>query len=114
MTATLPLAAILLLAAGTYAFRLAGPLLHERLGQERPGHPGTTGRLPATLATATTVLLLSLAATSALTESQDFAGWSRTAGALTAAVLALRRASFPVIVLAAAATTALLRLCGIP
>ena len=117
MTATLPLAAIFLLAAGTYAFRLAGPLLHERLGQERPGnpeHPSATGRLPAVLATATTVLLLSLAATSALTESQDFAGWSRTAGALAAAVLALRRASFPVIVLAAAATTALLRLCGIP
>ncbi|WP_106401102.1 AzlD domain-containing protein [Actinocorallia populi] len=106
MTATLPMAAILLLAAGTYAFRLAGPLLHERLG--------AADRLAAPLAMATTVLLLALAATSALTEDQGFAGWSRTAGVLTAALLALRRAPFPVIVLAAAATTALLRLCGIP
>ena len=106
MTPTLPLAAILLLAAGTYAFRLAGPLLHERLGPaEKLSHP---------LAMATTVLLLALVATSALTENQEFAGWARPAGVLLAALLALRRAPFPVIVLTAAGTTALLRLCGVP
>jgi branched-subunit amino acid transport protein len=106
MTATLPMTAILLLAAGTYAFRLAGPLLRERLGP--------ADRLTRPLAAATTVLLLALVATSALTENQDFAGWSRPAGVLAAAALALRRAPFPVVVLTAAATTALLRLCGIP
>lgn len=106
MTPTLPPAAILLLAAGTYAFRLAGPLLHGRLGSAE--------KLARPLAMATTVLLLALVATSALTEGQESAGWSRPAGVLLATLLALRRAPFPVIVLAAAATTALLRLCGIP
>jgi hypothetical protein len=106
MTATLPMTAILLLAAGTYAFRLAGPLLHERLG--------SADRLAAPLAAAATVLLLAFAATSTLTDNQEFAGWARPAGVLTALVLALRRAPFPAIVLAAAATTALLRLCGVP
>lgn len=105
-TAAMPLAAILLLAAGTYAFRLAGPLLRDRLGDP--------ARLAAPLTTATTTLLLALAATSALTEGQGPAGWSRPAGVLVAALLALRRAAFPLIVLTAAATTALLRLCGIP
>lgn len=106
MTATLPMTAILLLAAGTYAFRLAGPLLHERLR--------SADALAAPLTAVTAVLLLALAATSALTEGQEPAGWARPIGVLTALLLALRRAPFPAVVIAAAATTALLRLCGIP
>ncbi|MGP3971852.1 AzlD domain-containing protein [Streptomyces sp. 6N223] len=102
----MPLLAILVLAAGTYAFRLAGPALHGRLEI-----PEGLRRL---LATATAVLLVALVASAALTEDRGFAGWSRPAGVLVAGALALRRAPFPVIVLAAAATTALLRLCGVP
>jgi branched-subunit amino acid transport protein len=102
----MPLLAIVVLAAGTYVFRLAGPALRDRL--EIPE------RLRELLAAATAVLLVALVASAALTEDQGFAGWSRPAGVLVAGVLALRRAPFPVIVVAAAATTALLRLCGVP
>ncbi|WP_431682544.1 AzlD domain-containing protein [Kitasatospora sp. KL5] len=101
----MPLFAVLLLAAGTYAFRLAGPVLRDRLhlseGLER------------LLSTATAVLLIALVVTAALTQGQGFAGWARPAGVLVAGVLVLRRAPFPLVVVAAAATTALLRLGGV-
>ncbi|SDT36004.1 Branched-chain amino acid transport protein (AzlD) [Streptomyces sp. TLI_053] len=99
------LLAILLLAAGTYAFRLAGPLLGSRLT--------VSDRLRHLLAVAAAVLLVALTATGALTAGNDFAGWARPAGVLVAGVLALRRAPFPLVVVAAAGTTALLRLCGV-
>ncbi|MCU7821103.1 AzlD domain-containing protein [Kitasatospora sp. DSM 101779] len=101
----MPLFAILLLAAGTYGFRLAGPVLRDRLhlseGLER------------LLSTATAVLLIALVATAALTQARGFAGWARPAGVLVAGVLVLRRAPFPLVVVAAAGTTAVLRLCGV-
>ncbi|MER8098717.1 AzlD domain-containing protein [Kitasatospora sp. NPDC059811] len=101
----MPLYAVLLLAVGTYAFRLAGPLLGHRLAlSERVRH---------LLAVAAAVLLVALVATGALTQGQGFAGWARPAGVLVAGVLALRRAPFPAVVVAGAATTALLRLCGV-
>ncbi|GAA2070563.1 hypothetical protein [Actinomadura alba] len=53
-------------------------------------------------------------ATAALTEGHGLAGWARPAGVLAGGFLALRRAPFPVVVIAAAATTAVLRLCGLP
>ncbi|KJY32639.1 AzlD domain-containing protein [Streptomyces sp. NRRL S-495] len=99
------LLAILLLAAGTYAFRLAGPLLGSRIT--------VSDRLRHLLAVAAAVLLVALIATGALTRGHDFAGWARPAGVLVAGVLALRRAPFPLVVVAAAATTAVLRLCGV-
>lgn len=99
-------AAIVALAVGTYAFRLAGPLLHGRVRlSERVQH---------LLGTGAAVLLVTLVATSALTEGHGFAGWARPAGVLVGGVLAWRRAPFAVVVLAAAATTALLRLAGVP
>lgn len=101
----MPLPAIVLLAAGTYALRLAGPLLRDRLRL-----PDRVRRL---LSNAAAVLLIALAATAALTEGQGFAGWARPIGVLVGGVLALRRAPFPVVVIAAAATTALLRLLGL-
>ncbi len=94
------------LAAGTYAFRLAGPAL-----QHRTRIPGGLRRL---LFAATAVLLTALAATSALTQGHGFAGWARPAGVLAGGALAARRAPLPVTVVAAAATTALLRLAGLP
>lgn len=101
----MPLAAILTLAGVTYGFRLAGPLCRDRISI-----PPAAIRL---FADAATVLLIALAATSALTAGHDFAGWARPAGVLVAGVLAARRAPFPVVIIAAAAVTALLRLAGV-
>ncbi|TVL91506.1 AzlD domain-containing protein [Streptomyces sp. SAJ15] len=98
-------AAILVLAAGTYAFRLVGPLLHGRVE--------LSARVRDTLATGAVVLLVALVATAALTQSQGFAGWARPAGVLVGGVLAWRRASFVLVVVGAAATTGLLRLAGV-
>ena len=92
----MPLLAIAVLAAGTYAFRLAGPLFRHRM------------RIPDRLQRLLAV------ATAALTQGHGFAGWARPAGVLVGGALALRRAPFPVVVIAAAATTAVLRLTGIP
>ena len=101
----MPLLAVVALAAFTFAFRIAGPVLRGRVNI-----PAGAERL---LATAAAVLLVALAATSALTSGHDFAGWARPAGVLTAGVLAARRVPFPVVVLAAAIVTALLRLGGV-
>jgi branched-subunit amino acid transport protein len=98
--------AVLLLAAGTYGFRLAGVLLAGRLAL-----PDRVRRmLPLVAAT----LLAALAATAALTEGGGFAGVARPAGVLVGVVLAWRRAPFIVVVVAAAATAAALRLAGLP
>jgi branched-subunit amino acid transport protein len=101
----MPFLAVAALAAITYAFRIAGPLLAGRVTV-----PAAVQRL---FASAAAVLLVALAATSALTTGHDFAGWARPAGVLAAGVLAARRAPFPVVVLVAASVTALLRLAGI-
>jgi hypothetical protein len=60
------------------------------------------------------VLLAALVATSALTEGHSFAGIARPAGVLAGGVLAWRKAPFVAVVVAAAATAALLRLAGVP
>jgi branched-subunit amino acid transport protein len=101
----MPLLAIAVLAAITYAFRIAGPLLADRVTV-----PATAQRL---FTSAAAVLLVALAATSALTTGHDFAGWARPAGVAAAGLLAARRAPFPVVVVVAASVTALLRLAGI-
>jgi branched-subunit amino acid transport protein len=97
--------AVLVLAVGTYAFRVSGPVLRNRVRV-----PDQVDRL---LAEASTVLLVGLVATSAVVEGQGFAGWARLAAVAVAAVLALRRAPFPVVVVAAAGTAAGLRLLGV-
>jgi branched-subunit amino acid transport protein len=99
------IAAILLLAGGTYAFRITGPLLRERF---RPGP-----RVTRLLSVAASVLLVALVATSALTQGHDFAGWARPAGVLVGGVLAVLKLPFLVVVLAAIAVTAGLRLLGV-
>lgn len=107
----MPTAAIGALAAATFAFRIAGPAFRQRFTI-----PPEAQRL---LTSAAAVLLLALATTSALTEGHAIAGehgagWARPAGVAVAGVLAVRRAPFPVVVVAAAVVTALLRLAGIP
>ncbi|MCX5422810.1 AzlD domain-containing protein [Streptomyces sp. NBC_00078] len=103
MTATVAL--ILALAMGTYAFRLVGPVLHGRVK--------LPVRLQELMAAGAVVLLVALLATGALTEGGGFAGWARPGGVLVAGVLAWRRAPFAVVVVGAAATTAVLRMTGV-
>ena len=97
---------ILLLAAGTYAFRLGGVVLRDRIPLPAPG-----ARL---LPLAAIALLAALAATAALTQGHGFAGVARPAGVVTGGLLAARGAPFFAVVLAAAACTALLRWLHIP
>jgi branched-subunit amino acid transport protein len=101
----MPLLAIAVLAAGTYAFRLTGPVFRHRLR--------IPDRLHRLLSVAAAVLLIALVATAALTDRQGFAGWARPAGVLVGGVLAVRRVPFPIVIVAAAATTAVLRLFGL-
>jgi branched-subunit amino acid transport protein len=99
------IASTLALALGTYAFRLAGPLLRTRVRVPAP--------VQRVLETAAIVLLTALVATTALTQGHGLAGPARPIGVLVAGVLAWRRAPFLVVVLSAAAVTALLRLGGL-
>lgn len=94
------------LALGTFAFRFAGPVLRTRVK--------LSPKAERLMALAAVVLLAALVAVSALTEGHGFAGVARPAGVLVAGVLAWRRAPFVLVVVAAAATAALLRLAGIP
>jgi branched-subunit amino acid transport protein len=98
--------AVLALAVGTYTMRLAGVVLGDRLE--------LSGSLQRLLPMAATSLLAALALTAALMEGSGFAGVARPAGVAVGALLAWRRAPFVVVVLAAAATAALLRLAGVP
>ncbi|GAA1230245.1 AzlD domain-containing protein [Prauserella halophila] len=98
--------ATVVLGAGTFAFRAAGPALRSRVTlSDRAEH---------LMATAAVVLLAALVATSALLEDGGFAGVARPAGVAVGGVLAWRKAPFVVVVLAAAATAAGLRLLGVP
>ncbi|WP_439379725.1 AzlD domain-containing protein [Amycolatopsis lexingtonensis] len=100
------LAGTAVLALGTFAFRFAGPVLRSRVK--------LSPKAQRLMALAAVVLLAALVAVSALTEGHGFAGFARPAGVLVAGVLAWRKAPFALVVVAAAATAALLRLAGIP
>jgi branched-subunit amino acid transport protein len=103
---TLVVAGMLTLSAGTFALRFSGPVLRERIA-----FPPWAGRL---LEVAAVVLLAALVATTALTKGHGFAGFARPAGVLVGGVLAWRKVPFLVVVLAAAGTSAILRLLGVP
>lgn len=96
---------VLVLAAGTYGFRVAGPLLRDRV--ELPE------RVKELMSTAAVVLLFALIVTAALMSGTRFAGWALPAGVAVGGVLAWRKAPFIVVVIAAAAATAGLRALGI-
>jgi len=100
------LAAIGILAVGTFSLRFAGPALRSRFE--------ISERIQALLAAAAIVLLTALVATAALTDGTGPAGIARPAGVLVGGVLAWRKAPFVLIVVAAAATAAGLRLLGVP
>ncbi|MFY2560256.1 AzlD domain-containing protein [Corallococcus terminator] len=97
---------ILVLALGTYGFRIAGPLLSERLQ--------LSARVQELMSMATIAMLAALVATSTLIVQGGFAGWARPAGVLVGALLAWRRLPFIAVVMAAAVTAAGLRLLGVP
>ena len=92
-------------AAGTLAFRLAGTLLRSRV-EPTPAVLTLVDR-------AVAVLFAALVATSLL-EHGHAAGVARPVGIAVAGVLAWRRLPFAVVVLAAAAVTAALRVAGVP
>lgn len=94
------------LAIGTLALRLAGVLLRSRISPSE--------RVQEILDTGVTVLFCALIATAALVEAQEFVGWARPIGVAVGGVLAWRKAPFIVVVVAAAATAAGLRLLGLP
>ncbi|MEU6859485.1 AzlD domain-containing protein [Glycomyces sp. NPDC046736] len=96
---------ILALAVGTYLIRLSGPLLRNRMTLSK--------RAETLLKAGATVVLLALTVTSALLVDGAWAGWALPAGVLVGGVLAWRRAPLAVVVVAAAGTTALLRLAGV-
>ena len=96
---------VLALAVGTFAIRYAGPLLRDRVDLSK--------RTEEFLNRAATVVLVALVATSAIIVDGEWAGWALPAGVLVGGILAWRKASLAVVVIAAAATTALLRLAGI-
>jgi branched-subunit amino acid transport protein len=96
---------VLALAIGTFAIRYAGPVLRDRVDLSK--------RAEEFLNRAATVVLVALVATSAVVVDGEWAGWALPAGVLVGGMLAWRKASLAVVVIAAAATTALLRLAGI-
>jgi branched-subunit amino acid transport protein len=98
--------AVLVLAVGTYVFRVAGPLLRERVELSE--------RVRELMSAAALVLLVSLVATASLMDGRQFAGVALPAGVLVGGVLAWRKAPFIVVVIAAAASAAGLRLLGVP
>jgi branched-subunit amino acid transport protein len=106
MSSTALLVSILVLAAGTIVFRVAGPVLRARVT--------LSARAQKLMAVSAVVLLAALLAVSALTQGHSFAGFARPAGVAVGGLLAWRKAPFVAVVLAAAATAALLRLAGVP
>lgn len=105
ITAGALVVAVLVLGVGTFAFRLAGPVMRSKV--DLPPH------LDRVVTVGAIVLLAALVVTSALVQAQEFAGIARPAGVLVGGVLAWRKASIVVVVLAAAATAAGLRLLGV-
>lgn len=102
---TLVLATVVL-GAGTFAFRFAGPVLRARVT--------LSPRVEKLMSISAVVLLAALVATAALLEGHAFAGFARPAGVAVGGVLAWRKAPFVMVVIVAAATAAGLRLLGVP
>jgi branched-subunit amino acid transport protein len=98
--------ATVVLGVGTFAFRFAGPLLRTRMT--------LSPRVEQVMSVATVVLLAALVATATVLEGGELAGFARPAGVTVGGLLAWRRAPFVVVVIAAAATAAGLRLLGVP
>ncbi|PXX59818.1 branched-subunit amino acid transport protein AzlD [Nocardia tenerifensis] len=95
-------ASIIALILGTYAFRWVGPALRDRVR-----FPARAVRL---VEVGAVVLLAALVAVTTLPTGSGGFDFALPAGVLVAGVLAWRKQPILLIILAAAATTALLRL----
>ncbi|NUP29364.1 MAG: AzlD domain-containing protein [Nocardia sp.] len=98
--------AALVLAAGTYAFRLAGPVLGARLR--------LSDRTAELLDNTSVVMLAALVLTTTLTEHTGSAGFARPAGVVLAGVLHHYRLPLPLVLGTAAAANADLRFSRVP
>jgi len=96
---------IAVLSAGTHLIRLGRAELGSRLALSE--------RAQALLSDAATVLLFSVALATTFYEGEHFAGMARVLGVAFAVFLAWRKMPLIVVIIAAAAITALLRLAGI-
>lgn len=96
--------AAVVLGVGTFAFRFAGPVLRARI--ELSPH------LEQLMTMSAVVLLVALVAITALLDGRGFAGIARPAAVAVGGVLAWRNAPFVLVVVAATATAAILRLLG--
>lgn len=99
-------AGIVLLACGTWLMRFAGAKLGNRLA--------LSDHARQLLSDAATTLLFAVALGNTFYEGVQFAGIPRVAGVAVAVLLAWRKTPLIVVILAAAAVTALLRYAGIP
>ncbi|GEE01634.1 hypothetical protein nbrc107696_22360 [Gordonia spumicola] len=97
--------ALALLAAGTYGIRLAGLLLRTRVT--------VSPQVEAAIERATIVLLIAVALTGALFTGDELTGPARPIGVAVGVAAAWFKAPLVVVIIGAAATTALLRLMGV-
>lgn len=100
------LGVVLALAVGTYAIRFAGPVFRNRFTVPL--------RVQMLLSMGAMTLLVALMAVNALVPNGKFTSLALPLGVLVGAVAAWRKAPFVVVVVLAAATTAVLRLIGLP
>ncbi|ELY5938633.1 AzlD domain-containing protein [Cronobacter malonaticus] len=100
------LAGIAVLSVGTYLMRFGGAKLGNKLALSE--------RAQAFLSDAATTLLFAVALAATFYEGESFAGMARVVGVAFALFLAWRKAPLIVVIFAAAAVTALLRLAGMP
>lgn len=98
--------AVVALGVGTFAFRSAGPALRSRLE--------LSSQVEQIIAITAVVLLTAMVATTALADGGAFNSIARPVGVAVGGVLAWRRVPFVIVVVAAAATAAGLRLLGVP
>lgn len=101
----MPVTAVLILAAGTFAIRIAGPLLRDRVT--------LPDKVREIISASATVLLFALVVVSALTSGKQFGGWALALGVVVGGLAAWRKLPFVAVIVLAAATTAGLRLIGV-
>ena len=92
------------LAVATFAMRAAGPVLAGRFDLSEGARR--------TVDLCALTLLAGVMATTAFADGREFGGIARVAGVAIAGLLAWRRCPLPLVIVAAAAVTALLRLAG--
>ncbi|WP_416414273.1 AzlD domain-containing protein [Pantoea sp. App145] len=100
------LVGIAILGGGTYAMRLGGVKLGNRLALSE--------KSSALLSDAATTLLVSVALATTFYSSGHFAGFSRILGVFVGVILAWRKKSMILVIIASAVVTSFMRYIGIP